>query len=65
MMCSWKTNDVILGAVILVFTLWQTSFSKWIVVIAAAILIIHAFLRHPHKEDMQMGLAPSRRRKRL
>ena len=41
-MCnSWC--EAILGIVVLVFALWQTMYSKWIIVIAAIVLIIHSF----------------------
>jgi hypothetical protein len=42
-MCkSWCES--ILGVVILIFALWQTMYSKWIIVIAAIVLIIHSFM---------------------
>lgn len=42
-MCkSWCES--ILGLVILIFALWQTMYSKWIIVIAAIVLIIHSFM---------------------
>ncbi|MEK6884351.1 MAG: hypothetical protein AABY22_32265 [Nanoarchaeota archaeon] len=62
MMCSWKTNDIVLGLIILIFALWQTMASKWIIVIAAAILVLHALIRHPHKEDMQMNTSIKKKR---
>ncbi len=41
-MCkSWCES--ILAIIILVFALWQTTYSQWIVVIAAIILLIHSF----------------------
>jgi len=41
--CNCKVTELIVGVVILVFALWQTSFSQWIIVIAAALLILHSF----------------------
>lgn len=41
-MCkSWC--ELILAVVIIVFALWQTSVSQWIVVIAGIVLLIHSF----------------------
>jgi len=41
-MCkSWC--ELILGLVIIVFALWQTSFSVWVVLIAGIALVIHSF----------------------
>lgn len=42
-MCkSWC--EAILGLIILIFALWQTAYSQWIIVIAAIIMIIHSFM---------------------
>ena len=43
MNCNCTATNVILGLLVLVFTFWQTVASKWIVVIAAVLLILHAF----------------------
>lgn len=41
-MCkSWC--EAALGIVILVFALWPTTYSNWVIIIASAILIIHSF----------------------
>jgi len=40
--CNCKVCEIVLGIVILVFALWQTSFSQWVIVIAAILLILHA-----------------------
>lgn len=40
---SCKTTEIILAAVILVFALWKTAFSNVMIIIAAVILLIHAF----------------------
>ncbi len=40
-MCkSWC--EFILAAIILIFALWATAYSKWIIVIAAVLMIIHS-----------------------
>ena len=41
--CKW--TEAIIGIVIIVFVWWQvgTSVSQWIVTVAAALLILHAF----------------------
>jgi phosphatidylglycerophosphate synthase len=38
-----RFKEVFLGAVILVFTWWNVSASKWIITIAAALLVLHGF----------------------
>lgn len=41
-MCkSWC--ELIIAIVVIVFALWQTTYSMWIVVIAGIILAIHSF----------------------
>ena len=41
-MCkSWC--EAILGIIILVFALWETTYSNWIIVVAAVLLLIHSF----------------------
>ena len=45
-MCNCKGTELVAGIVILVLALWPTIFtavvSKWIIVVAAVVLIIHA-----------------------
>ncbi len=42
-MCkSWC--EVILGLIILLFTFWKTTYSDWVVIIAAVILVLHSFM---------------------
>ncbi len=55
-MCkSWC--ELILGAIILIFSFWKTTYSMWVVVAAAVILIIHSFTctRCFPKHDMNMA----------
>lgn len=35
--------ELITGIVVVVFALWTTVFSKWILAIAGALLVIHSF----------------------
>lgn len=41
--CNCKVTEIVLGLVILVFALWETTFSKWVIVVAAILLLLHAF----------------------
>ena len=48
MECNCKMTDSILGIVILVFAIWPTQIfsamvSKWIIIVAAILLLIHAY----------------------
>lgn len=47
-MCNCKWTEAIIGIVIFVMALWPNllgaSVSKWITVIAAVILLVHAFM---------------------
>ncbi|MBS3072536.1 hypothetical protein J4477_01735 [Candidatus Pacearchaeota archaeon] len=47
MKCNCSMGNIVLGIIIIVFALWQTAYSKWIVVIASVLLIIHE-LWHKH-----------------
>ncbi len=41
-MCkSWC--ELILGLVVIVFALWQTQYSQWVLVIAGLVLAVHSF----------------------
>ena len=66
MNCNWSTGDIILSAIIIVFTFWTTSFSKWVIVIAAAIMFIHAIVHRnmhgPMMEKMPAKSASNRRK---
>ena len=44
--CNCKLTEIILGVVILVWILWTDLLgipSKWVIIIAAALLLLHAF----------------------
>jgi len=43
MQCNCKHTEIVLGLLILIFALWQTAYSQWVVVISAVLLLIHAF----------------------
>ena len=41
-MCkSWC--ELIIALIVIIFALWETTYSKWIVVIAGIVLLIHSF----------------------
>ena len=41
--CNCKVTEAIIAIVIIIFALWSSlSWAKWIVVIAAALLLIHS-----------------------
>ncbi len=41
--CNCKVTESILAILIIVFALWMTPWSQWIVVIAGVVLLIHSF----------------------
>lgn len=42
--CNCKWTEIVIGLIVVIFTLWpQGTWSKWVVVVAGAILVIHAF----------------------
>ena len=64
-MCkSWC--ELILGIIILIFSFWKTTYSMWVVVIAAVILIIHSFTcpRCFPKHNINMSKSGSSRSRR-
>lgn len=43
-MCNCKATEIVLGLVVLVFALWETfAYSKWVLIVAAVVLIFHGF----------------------
>lgn len=40
--CNCKVTNTILGLIAFVFTVWPIAASKWIVSIAAALVVVHA-----------------------
>ena len=62
-MCkSWC--EAILGIVILIFAFVETSYSKWIIVIAAVVLLIHSFTCKKCFGGMHSEMAMEKKRKR-
>lgn len=53
--------EAILAVIILVFALWQTAYSNWIIIIAAVILLIHSFTC---KKCFVRGEMPAEKKKR-
>ena len=42
--CNCRWTEVVIGLVVVIFTLWpQGTWSKWLVVVAGALLVLHAF----------------------
>jgi len=67
MKCNCMWTEVVFAVLILVFTLWpalifSAMVSKWIVVVSAAILLIHAVKPHP-EHCGSMGSSKGRKRK--
>ena len=40
-MCNCKLTEIVVAALILIFAFYETTYSKWVIVIAAAVLLIH------------------------
>jgi hypothetical protein len=49
--CTW--TNTILAIIIIVFAFWVTAWSQWVVVIAAALILIHAWM---HKNCQSCGV---------
>ncbi|MEK6874009.1 MAG: hypothetical protein AABW91_04125 [Nanoarchaeota archaeon] len=47
MKCNCSIGNIVLGIIILVFVLWSTAYSEWIIIAASVLLIIHE-LWHKH-----------------
>lgn len=54
-----RVIEAILAALIIIFALWETAASIWIVVIAAALLLIHALFCKKCVCMPEMGKAPA------
>ncbi|OIO41010.1 hypothetical protein AUJ62_03830 [Candidatus Pacearchaeota archaeon CG1_02_32_21] len=63
MKCNCSIGNILLGIIILVFALWQTAYSKWIVVIASVLLIIHE-LWHKHSWVKNKNPSPVENKKK-
>ena len=53
-MCNYKATEIVLGLVILVFALWQITYSKWIIVIASVLLVLHGLMCRNLSSGMPM-----------
>ena len=42
MNCKWL--EVVLALIVIVFAVWQSMYSQWVIVIAAAIILLHALM---------------------
>lgn len=49
MACNLKMLESVLAIIILVFSFLDTAYSKWIVVLAGAFLLLHALMCKGHK----------------
>ena len=61
--CNCKNTEIVLGIVILVFALWETTYSKWVIVVAAILLLLHAVSCKNCGVSVSVA-APARRRTR-
>ena len=43
-MCNCKLTEIVVAAVILVFALYEATYSKWIIIIAAVVLFVHGLM---------------------
>jgi hypothetical protein len=62
MECNCKVTNAILAVIILVFLFWQTVASKWIIAVAALLLLMHAFCCR-NCEACEMEKKPAKRKK--
>jgi len=69
MKCNCMWTEVVLAVLVLVFTIWPTMIfsamiSKWIVIVSAAIILIHAVKAHPEHYGSSGTQSRSRKKKR-
>lgn len=68
--CNCKWCELVIAIVILVFAFWMTAWSKWIIVIAAIVLLLHSFLCRScmmceqHKGGMAKSMPASKKKRR-
>ncbi len=65
MNCKWI--EILLAAIIIVFSFWEQSYSMWIIVIAAILLLAHAFMCnscHRGSHGMMDMMSDKKKRKR-
>jgi glucose uptake protein GlcU len=39
-----KTAEIVLGLLILVFALWETTYSRWIIIVTAVLLLVQGIM---------------------
>ena len=60
-MCkSWC--ELIIAVLVIVFALWATTYSKWVLVIAGVVLLIHSFTCKKCFPRHQMSMSAKKRR---
>ncbi len=60
-MCkSWC--EALIAVVVIVFALWPTAYSQWIIVIAAVVLLIHSFTCKKCFSGHSMAMSAKKRR---
>ena len=60
-MKSTKWLGVILALLVIIFALWETTYSQWIIVIAGVLLLIIPFLKKRSQQE-QPKARPRKRR---
>ena len=60
--CNCKITEIILGIIILIFVLWETTWSGWIITITAILLILHAITCK--NCNVKMAVAPATKSKK-
>ena len=61
-MCkSWC--ELIVAVVVIVFALWETTYSKWIILIAGVVLLIHSFTCNKCFGSSEMAMKATRKRR--
>lgn len=65
MRCNCSLTNVVLAALVLVFTFYDGfAYSKWIVYIAAALIIVHSLMHKHMYGGVDMVMEKPRRRRR-
>ncbi len=61
-MCkSWC--ELLIAIVVIIFALWETTYSKWILVIAGIVLLIHSFTCKKCFGGHSMAMASAKKRR--
>ncbi|MBI2628807.1 hypothetical protein HYW74_01860 [Candidatus Pacearchaeota archaeon] len=62
MKCNCSIGNIVLAAIILIFALWDTTYSQWIIIIASVLLIIHE-LWHKHSWSSMPERMPAKKKR--